>query len=162
MPRLYMNIGNGNYTWSSTHDKTGKYIKIAPPSYQICVGTDTKEGLSSPYGKVYQQKGWYQGCWFIRNPIENMPRQDFIVLMTSINETIKKKYETDCNHRPLFIGSSFIEIYPSLVNCMEEIINILKRETGNDNWTYGGGYGFKDYRLFQNLKENDEYARICM
>lgn len=161
MPRLFMNIGNGDSTWSSTYDEMGKYIKIAPSSYQICVGTDSKEGWDSPYGKVYQ-KGWYQGCWFIRNPIENMPRQDFIVLMTSIKETMKKEYDTESDQCPLFIGSSFVEIYPSLVNCMDEIINILKSETSNDNWTYGGGYGFKDYSLFQNLKKNDEYARSLM
>lgn len=162
MPRLFMRIGDGNYSWQITRDKkTGKYVKAAPSSYQISVGTDSKEGFDSPYGKVYQQ-GWYQGCWFIINPIENMPRQDFIVLMTSINNTIKKKYNTDDDHCPLFTGRSFVAIYPRLVECMDEIIKILKSKTGNNNWTYGGGHGFPDDCLFQNLKKQDEYARSFM
>lgn len=157
MPNLFLIIGEGKTSWSSVLDeKTGKYMEVAPPSYQFSVGTDCKEGLNSPYGKWYQ-RGWYQGCWVIDNPMENMPRAEFIKAITSINQTIKQKYPSDKDHCPIFTGKTFMEIYPNLVKCMEEIIELLKNKTGNNEWIYRETYGGN---LKQQLMAGDKFANV--
>lgn len=155
MPQLFIIIGNGDTSWSYILDKkTNKYIKVAPTSYQISIGTNFNDGYNSPYGKWYQ-RGWYQGSWFIDNPIKNMPKDEFINIMTSINQTIKEKYPSTKDHCPIFTGKTFMEIYPNLVKCMEEIIELLKNITGNDDWTYRETYGGN---LKQQLISGDKFA----
>ncbi len=154
MPILFLFVGEGKTSWSLVlNKKTGKYIKVVPPSYQISVGTDCEEGLDSPYGKWYR-RSWYQGSWFIDNPMENMPRDEFIKVMTSINQTIMQKYPSN-KDKPVFTGKTFMEIYPNLVKCMEEIIELLKNKTGNDDWTYREAYGCN---LKQQLMAGDKFA----
>ena len=152
MPNLFMIIGQGTGSWTSKYDeKTGKHIEVAPSLYQICVGTDDGGDYHSPYGSYYQ-RGWYQGCWFINNPMPDMLRTDFIKLMTKVNNTIGGKYPRDRDHCPIFKGNSFIEIYPRLVKCMNEIIEMLKNETGNDSWTYKDS----DWKIKDQLQKGDE------
>lgn len=140
MASLFMNIGNGNGPWCSKYDSdTGKYIECAPSSYQISVGTRPM-GNSGPYWEWYIM-GWYQGCWFIENPMPKMLRSHFIELMTEVGNSIRSKYEKINDNCPAFTGETFVEIYPKLVNCMDEIIGLFIKKTGNENWCYLETYG---------------------
>ena len=48
-----------------------------------------------------------------------------------------------------------MEIYPNLVKCMEEIIELFKNITGKDDWTYRETYGGN---LKQQLISGDKFA----
>ena len=155
MASLFMNIGNGDGSWCSIYDsKTDTYIRCAPPSYQICVGTYSGSNkYGDPYWEWYKQ-GWFQGSWFIDNPIPNMLKSDFIELMTEVRHIIESKYNNIEGKCPAFTGETFIEIYPKLTSCMDEIINLLIKITGNENWSYRDSYGCS---LRKKLIKADEF-----
>lgn len=155
MPNLFINIGSGSSSWRTVQDElTLEYIKVAPSSYQICVGTNSGNVYLGPYWEWYI-KGWYQGSWFIRNPMPKMLRSDFIKIVTKINKTISRKYPIDRDHCPLFTGETYSEMYPQLVKCMDEIIELFKSETGNNNWSYDEGVGES---IKNKLKRGDEFV----
>ena len=150
-----MNVGSGRGSWCSKYDSdTEEYIECAPSSYQISVGTDPGIMWSGPYYDWYKM-GWYQGCWFIDNPMPKMLRSDFIELMTEIGHIIRSKYGEINGNSPAFTGETFMEIYPKLTSCMDEIIELLIKITGNEKWSYRdtGGPSIKE-----KLIEADEFV----
>ena len=155
MPNLFMTIGNGSGSWTTARDEeTGKYIQLAPSSYQICVGTDSGNNWAGPYWEWYS-RGWFQGSWFIENPMPKMLRSDFIKIVTKINKTISRKYPIDRDHCPLFTGKTYSEMYPQLVKCMDEIIELFKSKTGNNNWSYKELWNDE---IKDKLKRGDEFV----
>ena len=156
MASLFMNVGNGSGSWCSYYDSdTGEYIKCAPSSYQICVGTGSGIMRSGPYYDWYKI-GWYQGSWFIDNPMPKMLRSDFIELMTEIGHIIRSKYGEINGNSPAFTGETFIEIYPKLTSCMDEIIELLIKITGNEKWSYRDSHGSPSIK--EKLIEADEFV----
>ena len=155
MPNLFIIIGSGSSSWRTGQDElTLEYIELAPRSYQICVGTNSGNVYLGPYWEWYI-KGWYQGSWFIRNPIKKMLRSDFKKLVKKINKTISQKYPKDRDYGPLFMGETYSEMYPQLVKCMDEIIELFKSETGNNNWSYDEGVGES---IKSKLKRGDKFV----
>lgn len=142
MANAFITIGNGTGSWCTREDpeNPGKYQKYAPSSYQICVGVDNCENFRGPYWDYYNNHGWYQGSWFVQSPLmKNMLRDDFIALMTKVNNTIKSKYPTDREHCPVFKGVTYTDAYVEVEKCFQEIIALLKSETGSEDWTYDEG-----------------------
>lgn len=161
MPNLFINIGSGSSSWRTVQDElTLEYIEVAPSSYQICVGTNSNGTFSNgnwrgPYWEWYI-KGWFQGSWFIRNPMKKMLRSDFKKLVIKINKTISQKYPKEGKKLgPVFTGETYSEMYPQLVKCMDEIIELFKSETGNNNWSYDEGIGES---IKNRLKRGDEFV----
>ena len=68
-----------------------------------------------------------------------MLRDDFIALMTKVNNTIKSKYPTDNHHCPVFKRLTYSLAYVEVEKCFQEIIALLKSETGSEDWTYDEG-----------------------
>jgi len=128
MPELFMTIGKGDSTWRNKI-LNGNVVELAPFSYQICICVTCDD--DGPH-KDYWLKGHYQGCFFVKNPILNMLLIDFIKLVKKINETIKKIYPD----YPIFKGSTYVEIYPHLIKCIDDIIELFKNETCNNQWCY--------------------------
>ena len=118
------------------------------------VNTNSGNVYLGPYWEWYI-KGWYQGSWFIRNPIKRMLRSDFKKLVKKINKTISQKYPKDRDNGPLFTGETYSEMYPQLVKCMDEIIELFKSETGNNNWSYDEGIGES---IKSKLKRGDKFV----
>lgn len=141
MANAFITIGNGTGSWCTKKDPNdhGKYLQYAPSSYQVCVGVHNCGVYSGPYWEYYM-RGWFQGSWFVGSPLmENMLRDDFIALITKVNNTIKSKYPTDREHCPVFKGSTYSEVYVKVEKCFQEIIALLKSETGSEDWTYDEG-----------------------
>ena len=141
MANAFITIGNGKGSWCTKEDPNnpGKYLQYAPSSYQICVGVNNCGVYSGPYWEYYS-RGWFQGSWFVESPLmKNMLRDDFIALMTKVNNTIKSKYPTDREHCPIFKGATYSEVYVQVEKCFQEIIALLKSETGSEDWTYDEG-----------------------
>ena len=141
MANAFITIGNGTGSWRSREDpnKLGEYLKYAPSSYQICVGVHNCGIYNGPYWEYYK-KDWFQGSWFVGSPLmENMLRDDFIALMTKVNKTIISKYKTDRDHCPVFKGATYSEVYVQVEKCFQEVIALLKSETGSEDWTYDEG-----------------------
>jgi len=141
MANAFITIGNGTGSWHTKKDPNnpGKFREMAPSCYQISVGVSNCGVYSGPYWDYYM-RGWFQGSWFVRSPLmENMLRDDFIALMTKVNKTIISKYKTDREHCPVFKGKTFNEVYIKVEKCFQEIIALLKSETGSDDWTYDEG-----------------------
>tara|TARA_B110000879_G_C10853914_1_gene386553 strand:- start:34 stop:522 length:489 start_codon:yes stop_codon:yes gene_type:complete len=132
MAKLYMTIGNGDSTWRNIHHK-GNTVQLAPLSYPIFINAVCEGQFSY---KDYCQNGSYQGCFFVNNPIPNMFSVDFITLVTKINQTIQKRYPSDERNCPTFKGGTYVEIYPQLIKCMDEIIELFKSDTSNSQWYY--------------------------
>tara|TARA_A100001011_G_C14302139_1_gene841300 strand:+ start:134 stop:733 length:600 start_codon:yes stop_codon:yes gene_type:complete len=144
MANAFITIGNGTGSWRTSKDPNnpGRYLQYAPYSYQICVGVSNCRVYSGPYWDYYNKKGWFQGCWFVRSPLlHNMLRSDFIALMTKVNDTIKSKYPQDRDHCPVFKGATYSDVYVQVEKCFQEIIALLKSETGSEDWTYDEGSG---------------------
>ncbi len=142
MANAFITIGNGKGSWYTREDpeNPGKYLKYAPSSYQICVGVSNCGIYSGPYWDYYKNHGWFQGSWFVRSPLmKTMLRDDFIALMTKVNNTIKSKYPTDREHCPVFKGVTYSVVYVQVEKCFQEIIALLKSETGSEDWTYDEG-----------------------
>lgn len=160
MANLFMNIGKGDNIWFSEYDaKTKKSIKYAPSSYQISVGTRSAPKYSGPHWEWYKF-GWYQGCWFIENPMPDMLSSEFIKLMTDVGNIIRNKHETINSNCPAFTGDTFMDIYPKLTSCMDEIIRLLNEKTGNKNWHYRESYGKPSVK--EKLIEADEFIAACV
>ena len=143
MANAYITIGNG--TGSScirrNPNNNFEYIKYAPTSYQISVGVNNCGIYNGPHWEYYKI-GWYQGCWFVESPIlKNMLRDDFVALITKVNNTIRSKYPRDGEHCPVFKGATYSELYVQVEKCFQEIIALLKSETGSEVWTYHEGCG---------------------
>lgn len=141
MANAFITIGNGTGSWCTREDPNNpcEYIKYAPSFYQICVGVNNCGVYSGPYWDYYSM-GWFQGSWFVSSPLmENMLRDDFIALMTKVNKTIQSKYKTDREHCPVFKGATFSEVYVKVEKCFQEIIALLKSETGSEDWVYDEG-----------------------
>ena len=141
MANAYISIGNGTGSWCTGEDPNnpGKYLEYAPSSYQICVGVSNCGQYSGPYWDYYM-KGWFQGSWFVRSPLmKTMLRSDFINLMTKVNKTIGGKYPKDREHCPVFKGATFSVVYVQVEKCFQEVIALLKSETGSEDWTYDEG-----------------------
>ena len=162
MANAFITIGNGTGSWRTREDPTkeGEYIKYAPSSYQICVGVNNCGLYSGPYWDYYNTHGWYQGSWFVRSPLlKNMLRDDFIALMTKVNNTIKSKYPTDREHCPIFKRLTYSLAYVEVEKCFQEIIALLKSETGSEDWTYDEGeYGPSIKYMF---KYADKFVENC-
>ena len=143
MANAYIIIGDGKDSWSTREDpnNAGEYIQYAPSSYQICVGVNHIGGeYTGPYWDYYNEHGWYQGSWFVRSPLlHSMLRDDFIALMTKVNNTIKSKYPADREHCPVFKRVTYSLAYVEVEKCFQEIIALLKSETGSEDWTYDEG-----------------------
>jgi hypothetical protein len=142
MANAFITIGNGTESWRTSEDPNnqGRYIEYAPSSYQISVGVNNCGFVSGPYWDYYNTHGWYQGSWFVRSPLlHNMLRDDFIALMTKVNNTIKSKYPTDSHHCPVFKRLTYSLAYVEVEKCFQEIIALLKSETGSEDWTYDEG-----------------------
>ena len=142
MANAFITIGNGTGSWRTREDPNnkGEYLQYAPSSYQICVGVSSCGVYSGPYWDYYNNHGWFQGSWFVRSPLlHNMLRDDFITLMTKVNNTIKSKYPTDREHCPIFKRLTYSLAYVEVEKCFQEIIALLKSETGSEDWTYDEG-----------------------
>lgn len=142
MANAFITIGNGTESWRTSEDPNnqGRYIEYAPSCYQICVGVNNNGFVSGPYWDYYNTHGWYQGSWFVRSPLlHNMLRSDFIALMTKVNNTIKSKYPADSHHCPVFKRLTYSLAYDEVEKCFQEIIALLKSETGSEDWTYDEG-----------------------
>ena len=111
------------------------YIQLAPIYYKISVGITNNGNYSGPYWDYYK-KGWYQGSWSIKIPIENLPSSEFIKLMTKVQKAIFGMYPKDDDHSPVFYGKTYSSLYPQMETCMKQIIAILKSESGRDDWNY--------------------------
>jgi len=143
MANAFINIGNGTCSYYTRKDPNnpGKYLEYAPSSYQVSVGVSNCGVYSGPYWDYYI-RGWFQGSWFVRSGImKNMLMCDFITLMTKVNDTIKSKYPKDRHHCPMFKGETFSEVYVQVEKCFQEVIVLLKSETGSEDWTYDEGVG---------------------
>jgi hypothetical protein len=141
MANAFITIGTGTGSWCTREDpeNPGEYLKYAPSSYQICVGVNNCGIYNGPYWEYYKTD-WFQGSWFVRSPLmENMLRDDFIALMTKVNKTIQSKYKTDREHCPVFKGTTYSEVYVQVEKCFQEIISLLKSETGSEDWAYDEG-----------------------
>ena len=142
MANAFITIGNGKGSWRTSEDPNnpGEYLEYAPSSYQICVGVSSCGVYSGPYWDYYNNHGWFQGSWFVRSPLlHNMLRDDFIALMTKVNNTIKSKYPTDSEDCPVFKRLTYSLAYVEAEKCFQEIIALLKSETGSEDWTYDEG-----------------------
>ena len=85
-----------------------------------------------------------------------MLRSDFIELMTEVGNSIRSKYDKINDNCPAFTGETFVEIYPKLTNCMDEIIDLLIKKTGNENWSYRCSYGSPSIK--EKLIEADKFV----
>lgn len=74
--------------------------------------------------------------------------------MTYVNKVITSKYPKDCNHCPVFKGKTFSQLYIKVENCMKEIIDILKSETGCNDWIYDEG----GVKIEKKLKFADKFV----
>ena len=171
MANAFINIGNGTGSWCTDKDPNnpGKYLEYAPSSYQISVGVSSCGVYSGPYWDYYSKHGWFQGSWFVRSPLmEKMLRDDFIALMTKVNKTINSKYPKDRENSPIFKGETYSEVYVQVEKCFQEVITLLKSETGSNNWTYDEGpcgptieYSLTSADKFvENWKENQRKEKV--
>lgn len=171
MANAYINIGNGNGSWRTREDPNDytKYVKYAPMSYQISVGVSNCGVYSGPYWDYYRMHGWFQGSWFVRSPLlKNMLLSDFIALMTKVNKTMISKYPKDRDNCPIFKGATYSEVYDQVEKCFQEVIELLKSETGSEDWSYDEGpcgptieYSLKSADKFvENWKENKRKEKV--
>ena len=161
MANAFITIGNGTGSWRTREDPTnpGEYLQYAPISYQISVGVHNCGVYNGPYWEYYKG-GWFQGSWFVRSPLlHNMLSDDFIALMTKVNKTIKSKYPTDREHCPVFKGATYTSLYVKVEKCFQEVIALLKSETGSEDWTYDEGPCGPT--IENSLKYADKFVENC-
>ena len=159
MSKLFLDIGNGEGSWRRRIGDDMLYHDLAPSEYQICIRTSS-EYLFKPGRSAYKDlfmKSGYMGCWFIKNPMLNMPRRDFICLIAKINKTINERYNTNDKNCPIFKGLTYGKMYFELVNCMKEIIELFKSETGNNDWSYYDGLG--TVSIEKRIKKADDFVK---
>jgi len=74
--------------------------------------------------------------------------------MTYVNKVITSKYPKYGNHCLVFKGKTFSQLYIKVENCMKEIIDILKSETGCNDWIYDEG----GVKIEKKLKFADKFV----
>ena len=161
MLQLYLRVGKGDLVWRRRMVNEHTYRDIAPSEYQICVGISYHHSFSlkgTVHKAFWKKNGWYMGSWFVKTPKTlNMSRSGFVSLITKINNTIKKKYTVNDENCPIFEGTTYSNIYPHLVKCIEEIIKMFKNETGNKDWSYYDGLG--GVTVKKRLKNADNFIK---
>jgi len=159
MSKLFLDIGDGEGSWRRRIGDDMLYHDLAPSEYQICIRISSeylfKRG--SVHKDLFMKSSAYMGCWFIKNPMLNMHRIDFISLITKINKTINERYTTNDKNCPIFEGLTYSKMYIKLVNCMKEIIELFKSETGNNDWSYYDGLG--TVSVEKRIKKADEFVK---
>ena len=156
--QLYLRVGKGDLCSRRIMVDEYTYLDMAPSEHQICIGVMDDHLLKGTAHKDFVTKnGWYMGSVFIKIPMTDMSLSAFIKLVTKINSTIKKRYTTNDENCPIFKGATYSNIYPHLVKCIEEIIEMFKNETGNKDWSYYDGLG--NVTVKKRLKNADDFVK---
>ena len=157
--QLYLRLGNGDLCWRRVMVDEHTYRDNAPSEHQICIGVMREHLLNgTAHGDFVNKNGWYMGSWFVKTPkTPNMYRSDFIKVVAKINKILKKRYTTNDENYPIFKGETYSKIYPNLVKCIEEIIELFKSETGNNDWSYYDGLGGLTVKTI--LKNADDFVK---
>jgi hypothetical protein len=137
--------------------KDGEFEKFANNTHQVVVGIKHRNELHQWY---YKNHGWYQGCYFIKNPMYPTMTFDYFKLLL---KKMVLKLGFDEEGKKYFKGNCYGELNVKIVDFMNELMIVLGRETQNQNWSYkdtGGwkkGYGnIEDrFKIIDNYVNND-------
>jgi hypothetical protein len=122
--------------------------KYANNTHQVVVGIEHRNELHQWY---YKNHGWYQGCFFIKNPMyPTMTLDDFKILL----KKMVLKLGFDEEGKKYFKGNCYGELTTKIVDFMDGLMNVLGEETQNKNWSYEETGGYK--KGFGKLKERFE------
>jgi hypothetical protein len=118
---------------------TDSFVKFANNTHRVSVGITNRSEL---YKWYYDNSGWYQGCFIIKNPLfMTMKLSD----LKKILKEIAFELGFDKEGKKYFKANHYSELTVKITNFMDKLMSVLKQKTKN-NWSYedGGGYK-KDY-----------------
>ena len=88
MPQLFIIIGNGDTSWSYILIKKPTTYKSRTNFLSNLIGPILMMAITHHMENGISEVG--TSSWVIDNPIKNIPKDEFINIMTSINQTIRK------------------------------------------------------------------------
>ena len=116
--------------------KNGVFGKFAANKHQVSVGIENRNEL---YQWYYNNHGWYQGSFFIKNPMyPTMKLSDFKKLL----KELAFELGFDKEGKKYFKAHHYSELTVKITDFMDKLMSVLKQKT-NNTWSYEDGGGWK-------------------
>ena len=116
--------------------KNGVFGKFAHNTHNVSVGIENRNELDQWY---YKNHGWYQGCFFIKNPMyPTMKLSDFKKLL----KELAFELGFDKEGKKYFKAHHYSDLTVKITYFMDKLMSVLKQKT-NNTWSYEDGGGWK-------------------
>jgi hypothetical protein len=123
-------------TYYNKEIKKDVFGKFASNTHKVCIGIKNRSELDKWY---YDNHGWYQGSFFIKNPMY------LTITLDNFKKLLKElafELGFDKEGKKYFKAHHYSELTVKITDFMDKLMTALKQKT-NNTWNYKDGGGWK-------------------